>query len=740
MSLRRVAVGCILLALLGLAGLLLLGLGAWRDISRHQDEFQRLRGVRAEATRLGLAVDYAVLLRKATKPDPGIQAHARWLASELNGLPDGAATIALGHLEEVAFFASRLDAQAQASSGRQPDPTRAIAMARQMRIHHHGLVEALDQLVRSRQEQMTDALARTATSAALGLAGLALLYLLAFLYVYRRLSRPMARIQEGIRELSEGNEASRIGLAGHDELSDVAHALDGLADSLQAERIALRRSEDRFHLIAQATSDALWDWDLRSGEVWWSDGMRDQFGYDDAQLRPDSPAWAERIHPDERQRVTASLSEALRSGARDWSKSYRFLRTDGSYAHVVDRGTIFRDASGAPLRMVGGITDVSERVALEEQLRQSQRMESIGQLTGGIAHDFNNLLTVIQGNAELLGDRLADRPELMALARMVERAGQRGAELTHRLLAFARRQSLDPRPTDFRQLVDDMLPLLRRSLGASIDIETRHASDLWASQVDPAQLESALLNLCINARDAMSAGGWLVIETRNVPAGEHPAPDEDSAQDSVLLQVSDTGCGIPADKLPHIFEPFFTTKETGKGTGLGLAMVYGFVTQSKGRIEVDSEPGKGTTFRLFLPRAAAALRTQTPQPRPARGGGETILLVEDDELVRQFARGQLESLGYRVLSAASAVEALSTLRENTDVALLFTDVMMPGGMDGRELARKAREIRPNLPVLYTSGYAADVLQKEGRLDPGVRLLGKPYPLAELSRQLRDALG
>lgn len=387
--------------------------------------------------------------------------------------------------------------------------------------------------------------------------------------------------------------------------------------------------------------------------------------------------------------------------------------------------------------------DQTDRRRLEEQLQRSQRLESIGQLTGGIAHDFNNLLTVILGNADLLADTLPDVKH-QALAQMIAGAAQRGAELTQRLLAFARRQALVPESMDVNRMISDMDGLLRRALGKHIEIETVRGAGLWPALVDAGQLEGALLNLAINARDAMPDGGRLTIETTNVFLDDAYCAQHQELKSGeyVMLAVSDTGSGISPRHLGRVFEPFFTTKQHGQGTGLGLAMVYGFIKQSSGHVSIYSEPGQGATVKLYLPRAPTASArgvSDNLDTFQARGGAETILLVEDEELVRRYAREQLTSLGYRVMEAVNGPDALETLRAHEDVDLLFTDVVMPGGMSGRALADEARKLRPGLKVLYTSGYTENAIVHHGRLDPGVRLLSKPYRRQTLARHVRAAL-
>ncbi|MDZ7670130.1 MAG: ATP-binding protein [Gammaproteobacteria bacterium] len=379
---------------------------------------------------------------------------------------------------------------------------------------------------------------------------------------------------------------------------------------------------------------------------------------------------------------------------------------------------------------------------MTETLNQSQRLEAVSQLTGGLAHDFNNLLTVILGNAELLKEQLDAQSRHSQIADAIGAAAQRGADLTHQLLAFSRRQRLEPRALDVNQQLLDLESLLQRTLGEDVDLAFARAGNLWQAQVDPAQLESALLNLVLNARDAMPGGGRLTVETANVHLGRDYVsgrPDLPAGQ-YVMVAVSDTGQGIAAANLSRVFEPFYTTKASSNGSGLGLSMVHGFIKQSRGHIELYSEPGQGTTVKLYLPRAIEAAPAPAEAPQPAaQGGTESVLLVEDDALVRRYASSQLAELGYRVSTAGSGPEALELLDAQSDVDLLFTDVIMPGGMSGREVAEEARRRRPGLRVLFTSGYAENAIVHHGRLEPGMRLLGKPYHRSELARAVRQAL-
>ncbi|HEX7031139.1 MAG TPA: PAS domain S-box protein [Gammaproteobacteria bacterium] len=427
----------------------------------------------------------------------------------------------------------------------------------------------------------------------------------------------------------------------------------------------------------------------------------------------------------------------------EWNGEITKRRKDGSIVNIDGAWTLARDDNGRPQSILTIDTNITERLALEEQLRQSQRLESIGKLTGGVAHDFNNLLTVILGNAELMLDRVPAGDPLHKLAEMSRTAANRGAELTHRLLAFARRQALEPHMIDVNQLVLGMEDLLRRTLLENIDLEVIPRDNAWWAFVDPGQLEAVLLNLAINARDAMPEGGLLTIEIDNVELDDAYAADNAEVTPGryVMIAVSDTGHGIPPENLGRVFDPFFTTKEKGKGTGLGLSMAYGFAKQSEGHIKIYSEPGQGTTVRLYLRRANRAEEAATlgAGTKTEPSGSEKVLIVEDDELVREHAASQLQKLGYNVIAAPDGPRALEIMKRESDIDLLFTDVIMSGGMTGRELAETAKRLRPKLKVLYTSGYTENAIVHQGRLDRGVHLLQKPYQRTELAKKLRQAL-
>lgn len=426
-----------------------------------------------------------------------------------------------------------------------------------------------------------------------------------------------------------------------------------------------------------------------------------------------------------------------------WEGRLKPRRRDGTVLTVQASWTLIPASEAREACILSIATDMTERVQLEAQLNQLLRLEALGQLTGGIAHDFNNLLTVVLGNAELLEDLLEEQPDLRELAKVSRCAAERGAELTGRLLAFARKQPLDPRPTDINRLIGDMEVLVKRTLAENIMIGFVPGANLWTARVDPSQLENALLNLCINARDAMQPGGGkLTIETANTRLDEQNTTTHSDMVpgDYIVISVTDTGTGMAPEVLSRVFEPFFTTKEPGQGTGLGMSMVYGFVRQSEGDVSICSEVGEGTTIRIHLPRDLTDRRDNTPVGAASgEGGTEKILLVEDDDMVRHFAFAQLRKLGYQVLTASNGTEAMEVLAANEDIDLLFTDIVMPGGFSGKQLADLALAKRPGLAVLYTSGYPENAIVHQGRLDPGVLLLSKPYRRGDLAAKLREAL-
>jgi PAS domain S-box-containing protein len=449
------------------------------------------------------------------------------------------------------------------------------------------------------------------------------------------------------------------------------------------------------------------------------------------------------VHPDDRARYRA-FDAAYRADSAETQIEYRILLPDGRARHVRELIQPICAASGQHAQSIITIQDITDLKDTEEQLRQAQKMEAVGQLTGGVAHDFNNLLAVILGNLELAEGDSDKQAEAWPWIQAAIAAAERGATLTQRLLAFSRKQALYPAPIDANALVQGMLVLLRRTLGEAVEIETAGDDALWTCRADPGQLENAILNLAINARDAMPGGGKLSISAANVRIEDDYAvvQMEASPGEYVMLAVSDTGHGISRNMLDHVFEPFFTTKDVGMGSGLGLSMVYGFVKQSGGHVGIYSEEGQGTTVKLYLPRETrrpVETHNATADRALPEARSEAVLVVEDDADLRDMVRQMLATLGYAVRDADSAAAALELLASGEYFDLLLTDVVLPGGSSGRDLADAVLELRPGLPVLYMSGYTADAIQHRGEIGDGFQFLQKPFRMADIARAVRRAL-
>jgi two-component system, cell cycle sensor histidine kinase and response regulator CckA len=455
-------------------------------------------------------------------------------------------------------------------------------------------------------------------------------------------------------------------------------------------------------------------------------------------------AWYSRVHPDDHARIGRSLRTALDEGAEVWSDEYRFRRADGNYATIFDRGFVLRNADGAPVRMIGAMMDVSDRKQLEAQFRQAQKLEAVGQLAGGVAHDFNNILTVIQGHASLVLETQPVSEVLRDSVRQILDVSERAAALTRQLLAFSRKQVLQTVDLDLNAAVSSMTRLLQRILGEDIRLVVQPSEHAAMVRADPSMMEQVILNLAVNARDAMTAGGTLTIRTTLENLDEDSVPpdvDTDSVR-FVRVSINDTGCGIPEDVMPHIFEPFFSTKGIERGSGLGLATVYGVVKQHRGWLTVRSDVGKGTTFDIYLPVSDAQFATPqlTPGQASAPGGQETILIVEDEPSVRLLARRLLERRGYRVLEAANGPAAMTQWHEHRGVIdAVLTDMVMPDGMSGLDLANQLLDMNPRLKVIVTSGYSVDLGGQDISKTTHISFLAKPYSAPQLESAVRASL-
>ena len=547
---------------------------------------------------------------------------------------------------------------------------------------------------------------------------------------------------------------------GADEFDKVADAFNALCADLQRAYSDLREanarlqrdlfvreraeqaahlSEQRFRDYAETASDWFWETGPDHHFTYISERL-DAFGMDRAASIGKSRIETAMDNGAEPQKWREHMATLER---HEPFRNFEYSRRDmaGRLRHVSVSGRPIFAPDGRFVGYRGTGTDLTEQHETTERLRQSQKLDAIGQLTGGVAHDFNNVLTVITGTIEILQEGVADRPPLAAIAQLIDDAAMRGAEITSQLLTFARRQPLRPGDVDINALVADTRKLLRPMLGEHIVIEAVLASNAWSALADPSQLSAAIVNLAVNARDAMPGGGKLTLETANAVIDQAASSDgEAPAGEFVMISVADCGQGIPADIIDRVFEPFFTTKEMGHGTGLGLAMVYGFAKQTGGTVKIESQEGRGTVVRLYLPRSEGQAPTrQEPAPAViAPGGHETILVVEDDPLVRGYVIAQLGGLGYKTLIASEAEAALALVDQGAEFDLLFTDVVMPGRMNGRELAEAVLKRRPGVKVLYTSGYT-DEFVHEGRLDSGIALLEKPYRKSDLSQKIREVL-
>ena len=556
-----------------------------------------------------------------------------------------------------------------------------------------------------------------------------------------------------------------------DELHRLAAALESSHAALTAQvaqRTAtlatlnqqLRDCEERLRLAQRYAGAGTWDWDIRGGNVVWSQEYFALHGLDPAAVTPSHAAWVDAVAPMDRAGAEAAVQACLRRCDPDFQVEYRILHPQQGERWLTGRGRLVRDAAGEPLRLLGLTLDITDRKhaelaiaevnatlrqeveaearareAAQARLFQTLKLEALGQLTGGVAHDFNNLLSVITNGVALL-KRRPEAPRRERLLDAMDQAAHRGADLTRRLLSFARRQALRPEPLDLRAWLEDMRELLARALRGDITIEIEAAADLWWARVDPAELELAVLNLGVNARDAMPRGGLLRLCATNVELDALTDPDRLGGA-FTRLAVCDTGTGMAPDVLARVFEPFFSTKDVGQGTGLGLAQVYGFARQSGGAARVASQLGKGTTITLLLPRAAPTLPAgavaMPPTPVAAdEGMSLRLLLVEDDDAVAELTAEMLRHLGHAVSRVANAPAAIRALLEGLVVDLVLTDVVMTGGQDGLELAKQIGDEHPGLPILLYSGYGG---APDRVAAAGLPLLRKPYSLEELRRAL-----
>lgn len=502
------------------------------------------------------------------------------------------------------------------------------------------------------------------------------------------------------------------------------------------------RAVELFETVARISSDVIWQRDVETDETWNSD-IHGRLNHGETGALHKRGFWIEHLHPDDRQATVALADDAINGDITERAYEYRYRRGDGTYAHIREKAAYIRDDQGKTVRVIGNMVDMSERKLLEEKLCQSQRLEAVGQLTGGMAHDFNNLLTIIIGNIERMTALLNPEDEASQLASSALGASERAAELITRLLAFARKQPLSPRAMDANAVIQGMCDLLTRTLTPEVELQHCPGQDLWSAHVDVVQFESALLNLCVNARHAMPGGGRLTIRTENVTLGNGVICQGEPVEpgDYVLVSVADTGHGMSEEVLARAFEPFFSTKPAGQGSGLGLSMVFGFLRQSRGYILVESKPSHGTEMRLYLPRAFGNVlqeRSAEQLPDPVELSLR-VLLVEDDEMVRDYLTAQVASTGCEVVAVADAHTALKVLSTDSRFDIVLSDVVMPGGMSGLQLAEVVARDHPHIRLVLSSGYAFEQVVVGNNKDLRAIFLKKPYRRAKLVAALRDAM-
>jgi PAS domain S-box-containing protein len=506
---------------------------------------------------------------------------------------------------------------------------------------------------------------------------------------------------------------------------------------------ALMQSEKQLRRALEAARMGSWFWSVQDNRLSWDDNLRQLYALSPEERVATHQEFLERVHPDDRTSVDSAMEKVLKEGG-DLDYEFRVLLPDGRVRWIANQGEVRRDEQGRAVYMTGVSSDVTERRVAEDRLRQAHRMESVGRLAGGVAHETNNQMSIVLGSADFILQR-PDVPEAVrADVEFIRKAAERTAAVTAQLLAFSRRQILKPELLDLNAVVTGWEPVLRRIMGEDCVVKLRLSTEPALVRADPGQLEQVLLNLALNARDAMPRGGRITVETfRTELTGAYARSRPATAirpGDYAVLAVSDTGHGMDKETLSHIFEPFFTTKGVGQGTGLGLSTVYGIVKQSDGYVWVYSEPGQGTTFKIYLPLKTGAVPATRRDSAPLRSrAGESILLVEDDAPVRSMMRRALEGAGYGVLEAGGAAEALDILaRTSGRISLVLTDVVMPG-VSGRELADRIAELIPGTPVLFTSGYTDGEIVRRGLLEPGVAFIQKPLTPAALVRAVRERL-
>jgi PAS domain S-box-containing protein len=594
--------------------------------------------------------------------------------------------------------------------------------------------------------------------------GMAIIAALAGEAISRRLTVPLVALQKTATRIAQGERGLQASVEGPYEVVQLAGAFNSMAFQVEqslgelekryaevlAARDMLKVGEEQLRLAQEATRDGIWDWDLRTDQAYFSPRWYRMLDYEPDEFPASYDAWISLIHPEDRESAEEEVKQAI--GSHDpFRIEIRMKAKDGGWRWIQSRGkAVAWDAQGNAVRLAGAHSDLTERKAAEEEkalleakLVQAQKMEAVGHLAGGIAHDFNNMLSVVIGSTELAMLDLVPDSDIYRHMAKIHGAAMRSAELVRQLLAFARKQTIQPKVLDINTTISGMLKMLHRLIGEDIDLIWKPGQPMAHIRIDPSQIDQILANLMVNARDAIDGVGTVIIETDTVDFDAAYCKAHPGFPPGRFMQLafSDSGCGMDSQTQAKAFDPFFTTKGTGKGTGLGLSTVYGIVKQNEGFINLYSEPGKGTTFRIYLPvfeSQEAVLGGEKPcETMP--GGTGTVLVVEDDPAILELSQSILEQLGYTVLTAGKPEDAIQTARDYTGaIDLLITDVVMPQ-MNGRELGRRIEAIIPGLKCLYMSGYTANVIAQHGVLDPGINFLQKPFSLQEIATKVCEVM-
>lgn len=762
MKLERTSLLAVIACSVGLILLLLYGAWSSRQYMAEHEELRSLKDLSGRLGQLSMAADALLLFPLQTGLLQAFHREAQALQSELARLHDPS-----GKAAHVALQISELRRSLETrESGRQEDPgdmssppllfdapgsLALLTLIASISESTKAIATSFGGLLAQREEAAYSYMRALIAIFMLGTAFFGLTCIAAFAYIHRRIATSISLLAGTVEQIRSGKTYLRVSVKREDEVGALAAAINRLLDTqaealsrIDEQRQQLRQQSEILVIAGEIAKVGGWSVNLEDDRVVWSDMVKQIHGVPES-YSP-SPENAIQFYAKEDQPRIRDAFMACVNDAVPYDLRLQIVDNGGRNRWVRTAGIPVRNERGQVVGVQGAFQDISEQIETEHQLGRVQRLESIGQLTGGIAHDFNNILTVILGNAELLVEELDD-DTLNSLAGMIRDSAERGARLTHQLLAFARRQTLHPQTVRVSRLLDGIRDMLDRSVGEDVTLVCENDENLWHCRLDSAQLENAVLNLVINARDAMPKGGTLSLITSNYhcePGAPPPIPDMTDG-DFVRLSVKDTGEGILQEHMDRLFEPFFTTKPKGRGTGLGLSMIYGFVKQSSGFITIDSQAGQGTLVTLYFPRVDAEQGNATSGAIPEGPlknvrRDHRILLVEDDELVRRYVEQQLRSLGYLVVSASAGKDALEILQNRKDIDLLFTDVIMPGGMSGRDLAEAAVVEQPGLRVLFTSGYSQGLITHDWQLDEGIDLLRKPYRREELILKLASVFG